>query len=259
MRGVVRCDHCGAPHRREAASTRFRCDWCGGDNRVEVVRLVEELILATDDHTRDPATRVREELGSRGLRGATITPQPSRWAGLWQVVNEDGEEFLAPVASTVVDEPVLRALPAGPLRTLGDDPPGWASDLPERPATDHDSESVVQAARAAFDAAESPVVLVRLVWIGIAEFTASYGGQGFGVVQVLGTDRVIFETLPAARTSSSVVKERLLAFGTFVGGAAVLGVIIPEAGPRLAFELGWLALGSLYWMIRRDRDIGGAR
>ena len=96
MRGVVRCDHCGAPHRREAASTRFRCDWCGGDNRVEVVRLVEELILAADDRTRDPATRVREALGSRGLRGATLNPQAPRWAGLWQVVNEDGEEFLAP-------------------------------------------------------------------------------------------------------------------------------------------------------------------
>ena len=120
-------------------------------------------------------------------------------------------------------------------------------------------ESVVQAARADFDAAESPVVLVRLVWIGIAEFMASYAGQSFGVVQVLGTDRVVFETLPAARASSSAVKERLLAFGAFVAGAAALGLIVAEAGPRLAFELGWLALGSLYWMIRRDRDIGGAR
>ncbi len=97
MRGVVRCDHCGAPHRRDAASTRFRCDWCGGDNRVEAIRLVEELLLAADDHSRDPATRVREAFGCRGLREVVLSPSPHRWVGIWQVVNDEGEEFLSPV------------------------------------------------------------------------------------------------------------------------------------------------------------------
>jgi hypothetical protein len=259
MRGVVRCDHCGAPHRRDAASTRFRCDWCGGDNRVEAVRLVEELLLAADDRTRDPATRVREALGSRGLRAATVHSRAQRWAALWQVVNEHGEEFLAPVSSTTATEPALRSLPAGPLRLLDDDPPSWTTGLDPRPAIDQDADTVVKAAQASFDDADSAVVLVRLVWIGVAEFKVSYRGQTFGALQVLGTDRVIFETLPDARTSEALIPERLATFAAFIVGAILLGVVVDEAGPRLALEASWLALGTLFWFIRRDRGLGGAR
>ena len=259
MRGVVRCDHCGAPHRRETASTRFRCDWCGGDNRVEVIRVAEELLLAADDRTRDPATRVRDELGSRGLGGADLTAHPPRWVGLWQVVNEDGEEFLGPVRATMTAEPILRALPAGPLRTTDEEPPSWVSALSERPPVDRDGEAVVEAARATFDDAESPVVLVRLVWTGVAPFTVGYSGRTLGALQILGTDRVVFESLPEPQSSSPLVKERLLAFLLFVMGAVAVGVAVNQPGPRFALELGWLGLGALYWMIRRDRDPLGAR
>jgi hypothetical protein len=259
MGGVVRCDHCGAPHRREAARTRFRCDWCGGDNRVEAVRLVEELLLAADDHSRDPATRVREALGSRGLRGAAIHPRAKRWVALWQVVNEDGEEFLSPVAATTGAEPVLRTLPAGPMRQPDDDPPSWTANLDPRPPIGEDADTIVAAARASFDDADTPVVLVRLVWVGVAEFNASYGGRSFGVLQILGTDRVIFESLPEVRSSGSLIPERLAAFGLFLVGAVAVGLLVDEAMPRLAFEAGWLALGTLFWLVRRDRDFGGAR
>lgn len=259
MGGVVRCDHCSAPHRREAASTRFRCDWCGGDNRVEAVRLVEELVLAADDRSRDPGTRVREALGSRGLRGATVHSRAKRWVALWQVVNEDGEEFLSPVAATTSEEPVLRTLPAGPLRLLTDEPPSWTTALDPRPAIDEDADTIVLAAQASFDNPECAVVLVRLVWAGAAEFTVSYAGQSFGALQILGTDRVIFETLPDARTTGALIPERLAAFTVFIAGAIAVGVFVDEAGPRLAFEAGWLALGTLFWLIRRDRDFGGAR
>ena len=178
---------------------------------------------------------------------------------LWQVVNEQGEEFLSPVAVTATDEPVLRTLPAGPLRPPEDDPPSWTANLAPRPPTDEDADTIVSAAQATFDDAESPVVLVRLVWVGIAEFTASYTGSSFGVMQILGTDRVIFDSLPAARSSSALIPERLVAFALFVTGAVALGLIVGDAGPRLAFEAGWLALGTLFWLIRRDRDFGGAR
>ena len=259
MRGVVRCDHCGAPHRREAARTRFRCDWCGGDNRVEAVRLVEELLLAADDRTRDPATRVREALGSQGLRGATVHPRAKRWVALWQVVNEDGEEFLSPVSATSLEEPVLRSLPAGPLRLLVEDQPSWVTNLDPRPSIDEDADTIVKAAQANFDEPESPVVLVRLVWIGVAEFMVSYDGQSFGALQVLGTDRVVFESLPAVRSSASLIPERLAAFGIFIAVAIAMGLLVDDPGPRLVVEAGWLALGTLFWLIRRDRDLGGAR
>lgn len=252
MRGVVRCDHCGAPHRREAASTRFRCDWCGGDNRVEAIQLVEELIFAADDRTRDPATRVREALGSRGLQGARVTPRDCRWFGVWQVVNADGEEFVAPVAATLGEEPVIRILPAGPMKALGEDEPSWATDLPTRPAPGEDTEEVIAAARATFDAAETDVVLVRLLWLGIAEFDLEYSGRRFAATQILGTDRVLFETLPARRTMPEAVHERLVAFSVFVAGAIGLGLLVPGPMERLAFEAGWLLLGALYWMVRRD-------
>ncbi len=259
MRGVVRCDHCGAPHRRDVASTRFRCDWCGGDNRVEIVRIVEELILAADDHSRNPATRVREALGCRGLGNVELTPSPPRWVGLWQVVNDDGEEFLSPVQHGEVGERVLRSLPAAPLRTPDDELPGWARDLPPRPSPEHDADSIVEAARANFDSTDADVVLVRLVWMGVAEFTIRYGDDTSAVVQILGTDRVIFENLPVARTTASVVPERLYAWGLYVSGAVLLGMLIREAGPRLALELGWFAIASLYWLIRRDRGVGASR
>lgn len=259
MRGVVRCDHCGAPHRREAASTRFRCDWCGGDNRVEPIRLVEELLLAADDHSRDPATRVREAFGCRGLGDVVLTPSPHRWVGLWQVVNDEGEEFLSPVQHGDVGERVLRTLPAAPLRTPDDQPPGWARDLPPRPSPEHDADSIVEAARATFDSPDSDVVLVRLVWMGVAEFTVRYGDENSGAVQILGTDRVIFENIPEVRTTAPVVPERLYAWGLFVSGALLLGMLVPEAGPRLAFETGWFAIAGFYWLIRRDRGVGALR
>lgn len=259
MRGVVRCDHCGAPHRRDAASTRFRCDWCGGDNRVETVRLVEELILAANDHSRDAATRVREAFGCRGLGDVVLTPSPHRWVGLWQVVNDEGEEFLSPVQQGEFGERVLRTLPAAPLRAPDEDPPGWARDLPPRPSPEHDADSIVEAARANFGSADSEVVLVRLVWIGVAEFMVRYGDQTSGALQILGTDRVIFENIPERKTMLPVVPERLFAWGFFVAGALLLSMLIPEPGPRLAFELGWFALASMYWLIRRDRGVGASR
>jgi hypothetical protein len=259
MRGVVRCDHCGAPHRRDAASTRFRCDWCGGDNRVEAIRLVEELLLAADDHSRDPATRVREAFGCRGLREVVLSPSPHRWVGIWQVVNDEGEEFLSPVQHGEVGERVLRVLPAAPLRTLDDEPPGWARDMPPRPSPEHDADSIVEAARANFDSPDSDVVLVRLVWMGVAEFTVGYGDEISGAVQILGTDGVIFENLPETRTTALAIPERLYAWGLFVIGALLLGIMVPEPGPRLAFEVAWFAFASLYWLIRRDRGAGALR
>ena len=45
----------------------------------------------------------------------------------------------------------------------------------------------------------------------------------------------------------------------FVMGAVAVGVAVNQPGPRFALELGWLGLGALYWMIRRDRDPLGAR
>ncbi|RKZ13507.1 hypothetical protein DRQ32_01435 [bacterium] len=255
MRGVVRCDHCGAPHRREAASTRFRCDWCGGDNRVQTHEIMEELILAADDHTKDPATRVREALGSRGFERATLTPRPARWIGIWQVVNDDGEEFTAPVTSVGQDDAFLRTLPAGPLQGLAAEAPAWVSDLPPRPDTDHDSRTIVEAARADFDSPEANVVLVRLVWIGIQEFMVGHQKRGFAATQIIGTDRVLFESLPSARTMPAPVTERLAAFAVFAAGALILGVLVQDSIARLAFELGWISLGAAFWIIRRDAGV----
>lgn len=257
MRGVVRCDHCGAPHRREAASTRFRCDWCGGDNRVEVRRLVEELVLAADDHSRDPATRIHEALGRRGLVATALHPRTPRWVGVWQVVNEDGEAFNAPVRATVQHEPVIRTLPAGTLRGIEEGPPAWAGQLPARPELDEDSRTIVEAARADFDAQDAPVTLVRLVWIGVAEFVVNVGEDAFQVAQILGTDRVVFERAPAAPAPGPPVGERLFSWAVFLAGAVVLGVVVRDPGARLASEVGWLALGLFFWLLRRD--VVGAR
>jgi hypothetical protein len=174
-------------------------------------------------------------------------------------VNDDGEEFLSPVQHGEVGERVLRALPAAPLRTPDDELPGWARDLPPRPSPEHDADSIVEAARANFDSPDSDVVLVRLVWMGVAEFTVGYGDEISGAVQILGTDRVIFENLPEARTTASVVPERLYAWGLFLSGALLLGILVREAGPRLAVETGWFAFASLYWLIRRDRGVGALR
>jgi hypothetical protein len=259
MGGVVRCHHCGAPHRRETASTRFRCDWCGGDNRVEAMRLVEELVLATDDHSRDPATRVREALGSRGLRGTAVTPQPARWAALWQVVNAEGEEYLSPALASDGTELPVRTLPAGPLRLLTEDLPGWTASLGPRPSTEETADSIVDAARATFDKADADVVLVRLVWVGVQEFGLRWAGESFGAIQILGTDRVIFDRLPRQRATAPLIPERLALFGGFAAAAIAVGVLVKDPVARLVMEAALMAAGTLIWMVRRDRDFGGAR
>jgi hypothetical protein len=258
VRGVVRCDHCGAPHRRDGASTRFRCDWCGGDNRVEAQCLVEELLFAADDHSRDPATRVRDALGSRGLAETSIRPGPLRWVGLWQVVNEQGEEFLA-CTGRRTDAPPLKGLPTGPLVGIGEQPPGWVSSLPERPVPEHDPETIVDAARAEFEQDEAAVTLIRLVWIGVAEFLLDFRGHSFGALQILGTDRVQFEGLPEAGSMQAVVPERLLAWTVYAIGALALGLLVSEPGPRLAFELGWFGLAGAVWLVRSHRTAGVPR
>ena len=102
-------------------------------------------------------------LGSRGLRGTAVTPQPARWAALWQVVNAEGEEYLSPALANDGTELPLRSLPAGPLRLLTEDLPGWTASLGPRPSTEETADSIVDAARATFDKADADVVLVRLV------------------------------------------------------------------------------------------------
>lgn len=214
--------------------------------------MIEELLFAADDHSRDPATRVREVLGSRGLHEATLLPQPARWFGLWQVVNDRGEEFVTPVASTVQGEPVLRQLPTGPMQTLDEESPAWAVTLEGRPDPGEDTDQMIQAARATFDAAESEIVLVRLVWVGIVEFGLQYRGHSFSATQILGTDRVLLAALPAPEPAPQANHERLLAFGAFSVGALLFGLLVTDPVLRLMAESGWLTVGALYWWVRRD-------
>lgn len=249
MAVLVRCNHCGAPHRVVAAGERFRCDYCRGWNYLQGTTGREELVCPSTTS----ASRIRESvlrhLQQRGLSCLSLQLEERVSLPLWQLVSQQGEELLLPAA--LLDETALSGMQAPALELVPrDDPRAAAGAIPSSAALEISREQAEATALAGFQEPDSTLETVRLIWLSLVPVRLSFrNGTVHRGFYLDGADRVLLGSLPASAGDESLRLELAVGLPGFLLICLVLGSFCREWGLRI---VALLAFSTVSWLMFRS-------
>ncbi len=248
MAVLVRCNHCGAPHRVVAAGERFRCDYCRGWNYLQGSTGSEELVCPT----RTSSSRIREsvlrDLRERGLSCRTLRLEDRISLPLWQLVSQQGEELLLPGA--LLEEAAISGMQAPALELVPRDDPRAAAITIAATEPEISREQAEATALASFQEPDSTLQTVRLIWLSLVPVRISFSSgtvhQGF---YLDGADRVLLGSLPDSAGDESLRMELALGLAGFFLACLAVGALCREWGTRIVLLL---ACSACSWLLFRS-------
>lgn len=244
MATLVRCVHCGAPHRAVSARERFVCSYCKGSNRLESSSHFEELVCPV----RKSSSRVRQavirDLQLRGLPQLPVKTEASRFLPVWQLISAEGEEFLLPAGSR--DHPVASAVrpPAAPLLARDDPELGALAGLPEAPEIPR--EEAEASGLASFDHGDAPIESIRLLWYAVTPVVVKTRVGSLQGLFLEGAEKLLLEPIPPAASDEPLRAELLLSLIIFFVSCLVWGAQADGWFPRI-LGLGVVCAGAWLW------------
>lgn len=247
MATLVRCVHCGAPHRAVSVRERFVCAYCRGSNRLESVTRHEELVCPGRRSSKDVREAVLRELQLRGLRELRVRTRESRFLPIWQLISAEGEEFLLPADMAGDSLAAGVRPPAAPLISRSDPSARDLGDLPRAPAVPR--EEAESAALAAFEHAEAPIESTRLLWYAVTPVEL---GTRVGTLRGLfleGADKLILEAVPPAARDEPLRPELLFSLLAFLSCCLLWGSWA-DSVPALVLGLALCCGGAWLWFRR---------
>lgn len=223
-----------------AGQTRLQCSYCTGVIELGGRPRREDWVvpqLPSASEARASALRWLREVGVYRSRLHVGRPRRLPW---WQVVSEAGEEWLGCAAPE--PSPLLRALrlPISPMVPRASFHPRGADPLPE-PALGE--RAALDAARASFRDAGSPLRTARLLWLALVPLELHVqGGEVVEGVYLPGADKVVFAPLPAHARRPPARPRLLRLYAAYCAAAWLLGVLAPGPGWVLVLEALLLAV-----------------
>ncbi len=249
MAVLVRCNHCGAPHRVVAADERFRCDYCRGWNYLQGSAGSEELVCPTTTSSSRIKESVLRHLRQRGLSCRALQLEERISLPLWQLVSQQGEELLLPAA--LLDEAAISGMQAPALQLVARDDPRAAGSVIASSALEISREQAEETALASFQEPDSTLQTVRLIWLSLVPVRLSFqSGTVHRGFYLDGADRVLLGSLPAAAGDESLRMELALGLAGFFLLCLAVGALSHEWGTRIVLLLAcsagsWLLFRSL--------------
>ncbi len=243
MARLVACPQCGSTHRSVAEQTRFTCDYC--QNLVVVDRRirVEEFVVPARVDVAQARAWAQRWLEAQGVVRPQVVTQTPTQVPYWHVSSGGGEEATLPAVE--LDSTLLRrlSLPALPV-VARDQTRGAFDQLPVPTVTREEAEAT---ALASFRETDPSVVGMRLVWIPVVPLRARANGDEIQGFFLCGTDKVMFEPIPASARCRPGEPTRLMTYASFAVLALVMGMSVAGFWPRALGEGGLVALALVAW------------
>lgn len=247
MAVLVRCNHCGAPHRVVAAGERFRCDYCRGWNVLEDSAGSEELVCPTTTRSARIKDSVLRHLHQLGLSCLSVKMEARVPLPVWQLVSQHGEELFLPAA--LRHEPVITSLQAPALHLVSrDDPKAQGIEMPAS-ALEVSQDQAEAAALASFQESDSTLQSVRLIWLSLVPLRVRFRSGSHTGFYLDGADRVLLGSLPDAAGDEALRPELALGLTGFLVLCLVLGALCRAWGTRI---LVLLACAGASWFFFRS-------
>ncbi len=252
---LVRCSHCGAPHRSVSARERFVCDYCKGLNILHEETSLEELVCPVDPSMTRVLDTVHLHLMARGLSAPTIRLEAARRLPVWQIVSREGEEVFLPAA--LRDLAAVEALrpPALPLVSKaealleGEGPPALPLEISR--------EEAEKTALATFDDPEAPLEAVRLIWLPVVPLRVKTRVGEVRGLYLEGAERLLLETIPPGAADESGGERWMVAVIALFAVDLLVGALLPTwplriAGLALSTALMWVVFRGLAEQLTRS-------
>ncbi len=228
---LVRCSHCGAPHRSVSARERFVCDYCKGLNVLHEERLLEELVCPVAPVASRVLDTVRLHLMTRGLPSFPVELDAARRLPFWQIVSTEGEECFLPAAWRQM--PAVEALrpPAAPLVgkaeavLMGEGPPAVPLEISR--------EEAEKTALASFEQDDALLEVVRLIWLPVVPLRVSTPSAVVQGLYLGGAERLLLESIPPEASDAEFRWEWVGALAALFGSSLLLGATIGGWTERL--------------------------
>lgn len=246
MAVLVRCSHCGAPHRSVSARERFVCDYCKGLNILHEETSLEELICPASTPSVRILDMVRQQFLARDLPSFPAELDPPRLLPVWQIVSREGEECL--VAAALRELPMVEALrpPALPLVSkaeallMGQERTALPLEIPR--------EEAEATALASFDDGDALLEAVRLIWLPVVTLRVKTPAGTVRGLYLEGADRLLLEPVPSSAGDEAARPAWIIALAALFAMDLVLGRGL-HAWP---LKVAMLAAGSaLAWVVFR--------
>lgn len=244
MATLVRCVHCGAPHRVVSSRERFVCSYCQGSNRLESGLQFEELVCPLRCSATRVENAVQRDLQLRGLAELPVRVEASRFVPVWQFVSAEGEEFLLPAGMR--DHPITASLrpPASPLMSREDPALGNPEGLPLAPELSR--QEAEAAALATFEHPEAPIECIRLLWYAITPVRVSTRVGELDGLFLEGAEKLVLEAVPPAARDEPLRAELLVSLLAYFAATIAVGAA-SESWPARILAVGGCVLAAWFW------------
>ncbi len=246
MATLVRCVHCGAPHRAVSARERFVCSYCRGSNRIESGLRFEELVCPLRRSPTLVRQAVQRDLQLRGLPELPVETEHSCFLPIWQVISAEGEEFLLPAGLRDHPQAASARPPGAPLLGRKDPELGEVTGLPDAPEISRDEAEA--SALASFEHPEAPIESIRLLWYAVTPVRVRTRVGPLQGLFLEGADKLLLESVPPAARDETLRTELLFSLIAFFAlclfwggsdqgwGMRILGLSLACAGAWVWFR-----------------------